>query len=108
MDQIPYHRHTGTDSPQISYNDLIDVPPEAAVIPGLSSLDLGGDVDLAAHFRFENTVNARGGHDLVNSGATFTTAKYNNGANLGASNTSVHLKNTTTNLGATVDGPITF
>lgn len=60
---------------------------------------LYNDVDLISYYKLENTSDNKGTNNLTNTNSVaFNAAKFNNGADYGASNTNAYL-GTTTNLG---------
>jgi len=68
---------------------------------------LFNDASLVSYYQLENTSDSKGANTLTNTGsATFTPAKFNNGANLGTSNSGTYL-HAATNMGIT-GGAITL
>ena len=58
----------------------------------LISTSLFGDANLVAYYRLEDVNDSKGSFNLTNvNSVTFTSAKYGNGANLGASNSNKYL-----------------
>lgn len=58
----------------------------------LGSTNLFNDPNLTAYYKLENTSDSKGSNTLTNNaGVTFTAAQFNNGANLGTSNTNKSL-----------------
>ncbi len=53
----------------------------------LASLSLVSDANLVSYYKLEDTSDSKGSNTLTNNGsATFTSARYNNGANYGSAN----------------------
>lgn len=68
----------------------------------LSLTSLFSDANLQSYYKLEDTADSKGSNTLTNNNSvTFTSANYNNGANLGSSNTNKYLSTTGT---MSVDG----
>lgn len=67
-------------------------------MPELSTLPLFNDASIVSYYKLEDVNDAKGLRNLTNNNTvTFTAAKFNNGANLGSSNTNKFLSNNTNN-----------
>lgn len=61
-------------------------------MPELAGLPLFSDGNLVSYYKLENVSDSKGSNTLTNNGTvTFAAAKFNNGADLGASNTTKYL-----------------
>lgn len=74
----------------------------------LASTNLFSDPSLRAYWKLENVNDSKNSYNLTNTNSvTFTTAKFNNGANFGATNTNKRLDISST-LGLTSGGSLTI
>jgi len=74
----------------------------------LYSTSLFADADLQAYYRLEDVTDSKNDYDLTNTGSVaFNAAKFNNGGDLGASNSSKYLS-VASNLGIAGNGDLTI